>query len=318
MVAADFSANRADRSRQLEILLALVLLTAAGLKGHALYRNASPILAGLVHTKILFASIIQAEIFLSIWLLTGGLPRSRFLCAIGSFCIFAAAAIYEAVHSLPTCGCFGEIKVPPMATAGFDILVVIALWFSRPPLRAGAIVPTTRNRLIAGITAAGICTTGLWAVVFFKAVSAHAENAVSAQAEGNLVVLDPASWLNKPFPLFDDIDGSNQLHSGRWLLVMYHYDCDSCLQAIPNYSILASQSLGSRAPRIAFLAMPPVDSPGQDPVRSAPNYVRLILRANHNWFATTPVVVAIQDGQVLLAIDGEMAIHPPEVAQWRR
>jgi thiol-disulfide isomerase/thioredoxin len=120
---------------------------------------------------------------------------------------------------------------------------------------------------------------------------------------GGLVVLEPASWLNHPFPLLDEIDNSAPLRAGRWLVLFYHYDCSDCQTAIPAYEALANRV------HIAFVAMPPL---GQSPVTDSPQYLNLRLRPDHDWFATTPLVVTLEDGQVAAFAEGENAIHPPD------
>jgi hypothetical protein len=103
------------------------------------------------------------------------------------------------------------------------------------------------------------------------------------------------------------------------LVVLYHSDCDSCQQAIPQYQRVAAQaSNDSNQPRIAFVSMPPAAPPGQDPVADSPAYLHLALKPDHDWFATTPVVAALADGQVIAAFDGEQAVHPPDVSVWRK
>jgi hypothetical protein len=119
--------------------------------------------------------------------------------------------------------------------------------------------------------------------------------------------------LHQTFPLLDEIDGSLPLRNGRWLVVLYHYDCETCLRAIPNYRSLGANPLDSDV-HIAFVQMPPDPPAGEDPVVPSSNYLHLKLRPDHEWFATTPVVVAIEDGRVMAANDGEKAVEPPPVA----
>jgi hypothetical protein len=48
-------------------------------------------------------------------------------------------------------------------------------------------------------------------------------------------------------------------------------------------------------------------------VAPSSSYLRLSLKPDHDWFATTPVVAALVDGNVLWANEGEDAVHPPEL-----
>ena len=117
-------------------------------------------------------------------------------------------------------------------------------------------------------------------------------------------------------------EGANPLRQGRWLVVLYHPDCDSCRAAIPLYAALATATEAAAErdqtkPRIAFVAMPPVVTPADDPVVPSTAYLHLNLKPDHDWFATTPVVAAIDDGRVIFAAEGEQAVQPPTIAAWR-
>jgi Methylamine utilisation protein MauE len=286
------------RLRFVETTIAAVLLAAAGLKADQLFANGSPVIPGLIHYRTWLALLIEAECLLALWLLFGGFPRARRLCAMGCFGLFAVAAGYEALRAMPSCGCFGNVKVPPIITAVFDVSAVVALWLAKPVANE----PPSRPRFIVGTTAGLLITVGVGMVYFLKAAPA----AAAEQSAGGLVVLEPSSWVNKRFPLLDEIKGDSALKTGRWLLVLYHYDCDDCLRAIPLYCALAG-----RPRHVAFVAMPPVAPPGQDPVPASGDYLRLSLRPDHDWFATTPVAVALQDGRVIAAAEGEQAMQPP-------
>jgi len=100
-------------------------------------------------------------------------------------------------------------------------------------------------------------------------------------------------------------------------VLFYHYDCDRCLQAIPLYRSAASsmRAAGSNV-RFAFVAMPPTAPAGRDPVSSTSNDSRMSLRPTHDWFASTPLAVAIDEGTVVWAQDSDEAVHPPVVPKW--
>lgn len=301
------------------ILAGLVLLTAATLKAHQLFAGRGVVLDSILPYQQFIPFLIQAELLLGLWLLLGAHTRIRSICATACFSLFAIVATYEALHALPSCGCFGNVKVPPAITAGFDLFAVVGLWLTRP--RKGALPPShrlSRVRLAGGVALAVAASGVLWTLYFLKIPPAMAGE--GGAASGGLVILEPADWLNKSFPLFDSIDGSDALRHGRWLVVIYHHDCHTCRQAIPNYQSLAMEANAGtdRArPRVAFIAMPPLAAPGEDPVTPSSAYLHLSLRPDHEWFATTPVVAALEEGRVLRAVEGEQAVQPPDVPQWR-
>jgi hypothetical protein len=129
----------------------------------------------------------------------------------------------------------------------------------------------------------------------------------------NLIILDPSSWLNQTFPLLDEIIDGGSLQKGRWLVVFYHFDCDTCRQAIPAY-LSHLDELTVNGARMAFVQMPPDPPADQDLVAPSRDYLHLKLRPDRDWFATTPVVVAVEDGKVIWAKDGEDAAEPPHIA----
>jgi hypothetical protein len=148
-------------------------------------------------------------------------------------------------------------------------------------------------------------------IVGHRRTAVHLEAKMSIEAPDELVVLEPEDWVGKSFPVLNEMENSTLLRSGRWLVVLYHSDCDRCLEAIPRYQALAvSDGAKNAGIRLAFVAMPPV-SIGADPVACSPDYLHLALRPDHDWFATTPLVAAIEDGKVIWAGDGDSAVNPP-------
>jgi hypothetical protein len=316
----DRASSWSRRRRNVEVVLALVLLVAAGLKAYQLFSHSSSVIPALIHRKVILAAIIQAEILLSLWLLIGGAARIRFTVAIFSFSLFAAVAGYETLHALPSCGCFGDVKVPPALTAVLDVLAVVALWFTRSRHCEAETPPPSHRMIFSGAIVVAITAGALWTGYFLKVSPMEAAGGSSAATQGDLVVLEPQAWLNQHLPLFEEINGGSELRNGRWILVFYHYDCDSCLEAIPLYQSIATSmnETHSHKPKVAFIAMPPLAPTGQDPVSPSSNYSHLILRPDHDWFATTPVVAVIEDGRVLWADEGGKAVHPPLISQWKQ
>jgi hypothetical protein len=135
--------------RKVEYVLALLLLAAASLKTNQLLTNSEIAIPILIGHKAAFTVLIQSELLLALWLLIGGLPRARLICSVGCFTLFAAASCYEAAHAIASCGCFGNIKVPPAITAALDITAALALCLTR---QKNPDTPS-RRRLILGISA---------------------------------------------------------------------------------------------------------------------------------------------------------------------
>ena len=120
---------------------------------------------------------------------------------------------------------------------------------------------------------------------------------------GNLIVLSPEAWIGKTFALADYIPQGNTLKTGRWIVLLYHNGSSTCAQALPAYKQLMIGNRDRRL-RIALVEILPHEEGnlgGWDDLNAS-------LPDQWDWFATTPVVVGIEDGRVVLAVTGESAI----------
>lgn len=79
------------------------------------------------------AFVIQAEVLLAAWLLSGVYAVAARRTAIGLFAVFAGYSASSVWQGIPSCGCFGAIDTSPMFVLGLDILLVIVLTRDSPP-----------------------------------------------------------------------------------------------------------------------------------------------------------------------------------------
>jgi hypothetical protein len=167
--------------------------------------------------------------------------------------------------------------------------------------------------MLVGIMLVMLASIGFWSCYVLS--TSRSNGSIFLSTNRPSVILYPESWLNKPFPLLDQIDNGVRIRTGQWLLVLYHYDCKTCLEAIPAYSFWAENAASDKKDiHLAFISIPPNAPQGHEPIESSPSYMRLSLRADYDWIATTPVVVAIKDGRVLMVREGSNAAIPPDVA----
>jgi hypothetical protein len=293
--------------RLVECGLAFVLAAAASLKLYAFWRSGQWVLAGLSYNPVTVALLLEAEYALAIWLCAGGYDRARFAVSWCCFAALACVAGYEAWRGLATCGCFGTLNVPPWATAGFDVLALGALWATRPARGVRGNPAMSRRRAAVAAILMVLVSSVLWGAMAYG-------RAAAPLPSGGLTVLEPETWRGREFPLLRDIPHSDALRQGRWLVVIYHDDCEACRRAVPKYQALAGVHGASR---MAFVAMP---SGGKDPhplVSPSPAYAALALRRDYQWFATTPILVALDDGVVAFAAEGDSAVEPPGDIPWR-
>lgn len=88
--------------------------------------------------------------------------------------------------------------------------------------------------------------------------------------DGQFVVLEPAEWNGKRFPLLDYIDIGSQLAQGEWIVILYHFDCARRREAIPKYEEVARVlSVQDISRRLALTEAPPHGKNGGCRVRVA-------------------------------------------------
>ena len=109
-------------------------------------------------------------------------------------------------------------------------------------------------------------------------------------------ILEPESWVGKPFPILDHIDIRDQITQGNWLLLLYHHDCPDCIDAIARYEQTARDLAGNEdLLQIAFIEVPPFS---HEPITPNRPCLQGRLADTTEWFVTTPAVVLLNNGQV--------------------
>jgi hypothetical protein len=282
--------------------LGLVLLLAAALEAHQLATE--PVMgAGILRSRVFLIGVVEFELFFGLWLLAGIYARLTWVAAVACFALFAAVALWKALSGEASCGCFGRVPVNPWYTFGMDTFFVAALFYFRPTVRS---VPTTTFGRI-WLRLAGVVV--IWVAIGIPATIAvgsfsPAAIAVFGRVLGNssCVVVEPETWIGKPFPLLPYIDIAKKLAQGKWTVVLYHYDCPQCRKAALKYEQMARKFLrDGRETRVAMVEMPPYGSRckivGADD--SACVYGRLSDAIG--WFAATPVEIDVEDGRVISA-----------------
>lgn len=115
-------------------------------------------------------------------------------------------------------------------------------------------------------------------------------------------VIDPQASVGKRLPFLDQIAARSALSKGKWLLVIYHHDCPMCQEALPRY-----QDRSKKGERIAFVEVPPLATPAQQPVRKDPAWIVTSLTADRMWFFPMLTRFEIADGVVKRTWSGDQA-----------
>jgi hypothetical protein len=111
------------------VALGLVLLTAAGLKAWSLPRGISPSADWWLDPRLqLF--VVEWEVVLGLWLVSGYRPVAGWLVAAVTFASFAGLSGFLGLRGVPSCGCFGASQTSPWWSFAVDVvaLAVLARW----------------------------------------------------------------------------------------------------------------------------------------------------------------------------------------------
>jgi len=102
------------------LVMAVILLLAAGLKGYQL--STEPVLGtGLLDSRWFLIGVVEFELFFGLWLLADLLLSLSWAAGLTYFGIFAGTSLYKAMSGHASCGCFGRLPVNPWYSAGLDV-----------------------------------------------------------------------------------------------------------------------------------------------------------------------------------------------------
>ncbi|HEY8505848.1 MAG TPA: MauE/DoxX family redox-associated membrane protein [Gemmataceae bacterium] len=135
--------------RVLAIVLGSVLLLAAGLKLYGLQVSAVP-RAGPLYAPWVQMAVLQWEVVLGLWLVSGKYPLGSWLAAVGTFAAFAGVSGYLGWIGQADCGCFGSVQASPWHAFAVDVLALMLLARARPALRSLRDLPRPALRRAGG------------------------------------------------------------------------------------------------------------------------------------------------------------------------
>ena len=282
-----------------------LLLAAAALKAHQL---ATEPVAGRDLLSHRWSLILQTELELvfALVLLSGVYRRVAWLAAVVLFGFFAAVTLHKGLAGEVNCGCFGTIQIHPWYMLAVDLAVLTGLLVFRPELKAKRRQARVGLRLavVAAVSLAAGVPAGV-AMAGYQPARLLADGTISGGRQ--LVVLEPRTWVARPWPLRAHVDIGQRLSEGRWVVILYHHDCPSCRQSIPDFEALAGDmAAGGLGVRTAMIELPPYGLPGTCLVSAAAPVTLGKLSDRRDWFVETPVMIALQGGVVAAAVEGRL------------
>jgi len=311
--------------------LGVLLLAAASLKGHELLTT--PVAnVDIWSYRPFLVFQVEFELVLAIWLLSGLWKRIAWFVTIACFAVFCCVTLYRGLSGAASCGCFGNVHVNPWITLFvLDLPAALALVFFKPKgttqalrlfvLRISEPIRTHARRKSVWEESAGRS----WWIFTVRAIKrlVHPLQPVRCSVIGAVIlvavssttvvlalneppsvtasyeVLEPETWKGKELPILEHIDVVDELKTGTWLVLLYHYDCPDCARAIPEYERMARDLAGNEDfLRLALVAVPPY---GHGPVAADSPCLLGRLAETKEWFVTTPAVALMTQGVVTLA-----------------
>jgi hypothetical protein len=272
------------------------LLAGACLKAHQLVTD--PALGVLHGSRWLQVGLVEYELVLATWLLSGvGSTRCRRV-TFASFTSFGCYSLYLGMTGATSCGCFGRLHVSPWLTLMLDAFSILLLWWWQP---AGMNPGTDRTTPLNGAMLAATALLGGIAITVISFVNFH-QAVISVEGltvNESFTILEPEKWIGKPFPLVDQIDIGERLITGSWLVLFFHHDCSSCQKVISEYHEFSQKLDGIE---IALIQVPPIGE-----LSSTSGFMRGRLNNDKQWFVTTPTAIELSEGTVVAARSGDRA-----------
>ena len=307
------------------------LITAAALKTHQLLIE--PILSkGFWESWAFFVVQIPLEFGLGIWLVCGLFRKAAWMLGTIAFGGFIFITGYKAFGGAASCGCFGTVHVNPwitLSTIDIPLFILLLLFQTKgekllpPPWPSakhffGVAIPTViflaaivlslvLNKPPEKTDKYEVTRPDQWTTVKSVKPSLHIDNnTMSAVPDANTGpdINTPATVQSRnEWPMLKRIDIADQLHSGIVVVLLYHFDCPECQEAIPLYDNFNKEIAGNDI-RFAFIAVPPYADEKSNPVPKDTKCLIGKLLSDKKEIMITPFVVLLQEGAVVKAWEG--------------
>lgn len=279
----------------IRIAVALVVFVAAAAKCYQCCMGPIPG-DGLFSAKWFVICLVETEWLgvVALLLLADLLPRPVWVATLTCFSGFTVVSLTKGLAGEASCGCFGRWQLNPFLTATMDATIVALLLRWRPH-------PLVLN--LRQVSMRAIIALLVWLAVGVPAAFAmgrHTETTLSDRGDilgkNMVVVLEPQEWIGKTFPLLKYIDIGDELTEGDWGIVLFHHDCRKCREVMRDIGHIAREYEFSR---ICLLEMPPYGDShvALDQMKEICRFGRL--DDTRDWFAATPIVMALKGGRVV-------------------
>ena len=296
------------------VVLALVLLIAAGLKCHQL--ATSPAVGdGVLESRWVMMSAVEFELLFGLCLLGNVLPMVGHRALLLCFVCFAAISLYKAISGAASCGCFGRVEVNPWFTFTLDVTAIAALLRWSPLRDEHAVSRPSReplSRMIC-IVISVACSRNLrlpspwartsqphlremgssWAVMIWW-FSIPISGLDSVCRSWTLLWTTPDRCPSSQKPL------RGRLTEGKWIVSFYRHDCPKCLEELPKYAELSRRAAANPdESQVALIELPPCGELNEFTHLASEGCALGRLSSEKDWFMETPTQLTLREGEVV-------------------
>jgi hypothetical protein len=253
--------------------------------------------------------LIEFELLLGIWLISGVKKEWSWRVAILTFSVFAAISLYRVAAGFKSCGCFGAISTPPQLALVMDCVIVLGLLVFRPKISSDdADVGRGANRArVSGCILASFVLAVPTTVVMVSMEIAEARDIEKAGA----IISDPGKWATSRFPVARFLETADDVESGLWLVLFYKEGCSACLDAKAQFEEFAEELIGKQnVPRIALIRCPPYSEETSATPKKHVIYGQLKRSLVWNGALSPPFAMLLDSGKVtaLFEIERDIAL----------
>lgn len=274
----------------------VMFIVAGVLKSNQLLTE--PILSKVFWESWAFSVVqVPLELGLGIWLVSGLFRKAAHLIATISFGAFVGLTGYLAITGAESCGCFGKVHVNPWVTFSLiDVPLFLGLLIFRVKGEKFFPPPWPSKKHFWSVAIPTVIILGILSP------------SLAMNKQEREEIIDPDAWgQTEQWAWLDEIDVAGEISSGIVIVLCYRHDCPNCHEAIPIYNEMALElGVGGQDGdmQMAFIEIPPYGPAEDDPIPADSPCVRGKLSEAEEWLVETPVVVVLQDGEVLKVWEG--------------
>ncbi|MDR1383593.1 MAG: hypothetical protein LBJ67_07085 [Planctomycetaceae bacterium] len=217
-----------------------------------------------------------------------------------------------------SCGCWGNVEIPPIYTAVFDTMVIGLLIAFRPKEIIFHWQTFFQELVGLRFSKRFFAAIEIWLIVAmpitYAMFSVQKTDVVELGTEfvgvdgKKTILLEPKKWIGKEFPLvkyivsFPESSMRNTHHlvplilQGSWEVFLYHNECQKCKKRLNEYSFkFYSLKKMDHEIRYLFVEMPPYFKEPEYPFNPSEKIVFVRLSSDNNWEIETPCELTIEN-----------------------